>query len=261
MRDLTFRDATAADYGAFARLFEELGVDDPNASYEVYVASTMPSTFFAERGGEPIGYAYYRLLDGGAHVAQIATAKSARRQGVGRALMAEMATRLRALGATWWQLNVKPDNVAALGLYESFGMRRDKRSWALWIDWADVVRQPAPFVADVRVLDPSEDLAWEKRLATPPGVLAMARKLKTRVFKVLEPDGLISFDVAFPGAFPFYAPNAPAAFSLLQAVRPDARPELATIGVTFDENEPLKDALLAAGARLRFEMLRMYGEL
>lgn len=260
MKERNIRDATPDDHAAFQRLFAELGVDDPPATFETFVQSFMPTMILAERDGEVLAYAYFRMLDGGAHLGQIATSSAARRQGIGRALMAEVAKRIKALGGTWWQLNVKPDNVAARALYEAFGMKTEHRAWALWMAWADVLKQPAPHLADVRVLEPSEDLAWEQRLATPPGLVAMARKLPTRHFRVVSDDALMGFDVDFPGAFPFLVRDTAKAFSLLHAARSFAKPEKDPINVNL-EHEATKDAFIAAGARLRFEMLRMRGPL
>src|SRR6185369_8026101 len=98
-------------------------------------------------------YAYFIVIGDTTHVSQIVVAPHARRRGVGRALLAEVASRAREAGCTTWRLNVKPDNVAALALYESFGMRRVFESCALRLEW----RLVPPGPSEGRVIEPAED--------------------------------------------------------------------------------------------------------
>ncbi|HTO56072.1 MAG TPA: GNAT family acetyltransferase [Myxococcota bacterium] len=55
----------------------------------------------------------------------LAVAESHRKSGLGRALMDAVETRLRALGCPKLNLQVREDNLQALGFYAAIGFRRD----------------------------------------------------------------------------------------------------------------------------------------
>jgi ribosomal protein S18 acetylase RimI-like enzyme len=55
----------------------------------------------------------------------LAVAESHRKSGLGRALMAAVETRLRALGCPKINLQVREDNLQALAFYERIGFARD----------------------------------------------------------------------------------------------------------------------------------------
>src|SRR5262245_49568642 len=96
----TIRDAALSDYETFIKLFRELNVDDPVASLERFGAEIAPTMVIAERDGRTTGYAFFRPLKDVVHLAHVVTAPDARRQGVGRALMAEVARRGREAGCS-----------------------------------------------------------------------------------------------------------------------------------------------------------------
>ena len=129
--DERIRPAQRADHAAFVRLFPELAVDDPVLDEEGFTALLAPSTLVMENGEDPdpkrvTGYAYFQIMKDTAYVRNIVTAPEARRKGVGRALMAAVAARAREAGCTTWCLNVKPENVAAISLYESTGWTHEE---------------------------------------------------------------------------------------------------------------------------------------
>ena len=91
-------------------------------------------TWWAELAGRPRrdyvalaaadGVLGYAGLDHGGEVADvmtIAVAPRAQGRGLGRLLLAELERRARARGAAYVILEVRADNVAALGLYERAG--------------------------------------------------------------------------------------------------------------------------------------------
>jgi ribosomal protein S18 acetylase RimI-like enzyme len=83
----------------------------------------------AWRDGRVVGVALGRTWDDGTGwVAQLATAKSERRQGLGRALLAESLRRRIEAGATSVGLSVQAANAGALSLYLEVGLRID-REW------------------------------------------------------------------------------------------------------------------------------------
>src|SRR5262245_46133493 len=116
---LTPRPAIPSDYDSYARLTVELGTGDPIPNRERWLASAMPRSTFYELKGDLIGYCTVDVMGAIAYVRSIVVTPEARRQGLGRAMMNERRTTLRQSGCASWRLNVKPDNVAAIRLYES----------------------------------------------------------------------------------------------------------------------------------------------
>lgn len=70
----------------------------------------------AEIDGRLVGFAMYRIVAGEGELLNLAVAPSARRSGIGCALLREMM-----LLAKVWHLEVRESNAAAIGLYESSG--------------------------------------------------------------------------------------------------------------------------------------------
>ncbi|HTO08715.1 MAG TPA: GNAT family acetyltransferase [Myxococcota bacterium] len=80
----------------------------------------------AEEGGEIVGSVMAGYDGHRGWVNYLAVHESLRRGGLGRALMAEVETRLRASGCPKLNLQVRNDNAAALGFYERLGFQRDE---------------------------------------------------------------------------------------------------------------------------------------
>lgn len=78
----------------------------------------------ALEGDALAGYLGVQYGPDGADIMTIATAPAFRGRGVGRALIAEMAARLKTMGLQWLTLEVRPSNTAALGLYEAMGFQQ-----------------------------------------------------------------------------------------------------------------------------------------
>ena len=78
----------------------------------------------ALEGDALAGYLGVQYGPDGADIMTIATAPAFRGRGVGRALVAEMAARLKTMGLQWLTLEVRPSNTAALGLYEAMGFQQ-----------------------------------------------------------------------------------------------------------------------------------------
>lgn len=78
----------------------------------------------ALEGDALAGYLGVQYSPDGADIMTIATAPAFRGRGVGRALIAEMAARLKSMGLQWLTLEVRPSNTAALGLYEAMGFQQ-----------------------------------------------------------------------------------------------------------------------------------------
>lgn len=260
------RSATPADHGTYAKLCLELGVDDPIYPLDRFVAEMMPTTLIAERDGQARGYAFFNPMNEVVHLSHIVTAPEARRDGVGRALMAEVVRRGRDAGCTEMTLNVLPGNAPAIRLYESFGLTPSHTNHSLRIEWAIVDRLPesaAPLAADAREIAPEEDAVLEAECGVQRGNLAGRRARPGCVLRAIttEPGrtALAVFDVRFPGIRPFRAPDLAHALSLLRALRPFARPEHASVVAMVEDQGELAEALLRAGATLRLETRFMRG--
>jgi ribosomal protein S18 acetylase RimI-like enzyme len=274
---LRVRPATAADYPTFVRLFPELGVDDPIMAETKFAREIVPTSFIAERDAQgsrvAVGYAHFRIMKDVVYVRHLISAPDARRCGVGRLLMAQIADHARSQGCTTWCLSVKIDNAPAIALYESIGFSRAFESCMLRLDWAVVDAQPATPDDDrarARAIAPEDDARVESAMRLLSGQLQVARSAAGRVLLMLEehaegalPEvvGVAAFDPLFPGAFPFAVARPALALVLLRALRPYARPDDTFIGLVVEDQPALVDWLLAAGAVVRLKTFHMKGSL
>lgn len=77
----------------------------------------------AEVGGILVGYAgIWAIIDEG-HITNVAVHPDYRRKGIAKALMEVMLENCREEGILYQTLEVRPSNLAALRLYESFGFQ------------------------------------------------------------------------------------------------------------------------------------------
>jgi ribosomal protein S18 acetylase RimI-like enzyme len=266
------RPAVPADYQAFERLFPELAVEDPMVSQERFDRELLRTALMVEAGDGPdpariVGYALYQIMKDVFYVRHIVTSPEARRTGVGRALMKAMAERARAAGSTSWCLNVKPLNTAAIALYRGMGMERAFESRALKVTWriADAVPRVQNTHITARIIAPEDDARIEPTLKLFDGQLALARAMQGRVLIGLFDEGSVLgatvFDPSYPGAYPFRVTRPELAFELLRAVRPHARSSDDVVNMVIEDQPDVADALMAAGATLRLEIVHMKGPL
>lgn len=91
------------------------------------------------------GYALFRLQPPEAELLRIAVRPAARRRGVADALLGRAIRRLRAAGAESLVLEVRSDNLAALGLYERWGFERVGIRQRYYVGGGDalVLRRPS----------------------------------------------------------------------------------------------------------------------
>ena len=78
----------------------------------------------AERDGQAVGYAGCQTVLDEGYITNVAVSPGARRQGVGRALIAALAAQARAQGLAFVTLEVRASNAPALALYEGAGFVR-----------------------------------------------------------------------------------------------------------------------------------------
>jgi len=90
------------------------------------------SGWVARRDGRAIGWVVGRVFDDGrGWVEQLAVARSARRLGLGRALMLHSLAELLSRGATSLATGVQAENEKALGLYRDIGFEVE-REWRVY---------------------------------------------------------------------------------------------------------------------------------
>jgi GNAT superfamily N-acetyltransferase len=285
---LCARPARADDYTVFTGFFAALGVPDPTPTCERYAREIMPHAILledtggatdpgrasnaAERDPAALGYAFFMPIGTLGRVMHVVVDAAARGRGVGRVLMGEIAARLRAQGATRWMLNVKPDNLPAIRLYQRVGLAVVAEGWSMNVTWDCLERLPHDArgaVARALAQDGSEDRTVETALNLPSGTLALGRSREGRVLLRLDdptaahedPLGAAIFDPAFPGASPFRVRTPDLARALLAGIRLHARPEHDSVAVHVEGDPALAKALTDAGATTRLRMLRMEGSL
>ncbi|MDI3290851.1 GNAT family N-acetyltransferase [Polyangium sp. 15x6] len=262
------RPATAADYDTYARLFPELGTDDPTLSREPWAAELMPHTLILEQGSDIVGYAYVVVLKETGYVRHVVVAPEARGKGAGRALMQASAERFRAAGCSRWCLNVKVENTVAIALYSSLGLAKVYESTSMRIGWETLARLPGEEEGiTARVIDPREDAALEAAFGLPIGAITICRAragwVLLRLVDAAQPEearvGFACFNPSFPGSFPFRVAGPTLVRPLLEALRPHARPEDTFTQVVVEDDPETKHALVEAGASVRMEIMNMAG--
>jgi GNAT superfamily N-acetyltransferase len=259
------RQATEKDYETFARLFPELRTPDPVISEERWLREHLGTTLVAEREGRDVGIAFYQALDGVGFLRMIMTDPSARRAGVGRALMTDVRLRFKSAGCSEWVLNVLPENVAAISLYESFGLRPVYRSRVVFLRWNTLDNAPRPS-SRAREITPADDARVEQAAKIVPGLVADLRAKGNRVLRMIESDaGEIAacalFDPSFPGAYPFWARTPELAVALLHDLRPHKQPIHEHLSCVLADQPDIADALVALGGEQRLETMHMRGPL
>ncbi|AGC42470.1 acetyltransferase [Myxococcus stipitatus DSM 14675] len=260
------------EYATFAHLFTELGLEEPPPPESMWVEDMASRTFFAE-GPEGVvaGYSTTDVLGAWGYVGQLVVAPFARRQGLGRWLMRHAAQRFRAQGCQSWALNVKRDNVAALGLYTAMGMRRERWGTNLKVTRALLAQlPPVPAGLVVVPLAPSHCEPLTEMWRMLPGKLArFGTQMGHRLLRLApehggestSPLGLMDFRAGSRLLFPFFAASLgharalmEAAFSLLGEAHP-------VLNVVVTDDTPLEQRLRELGAEVSLETYELRGTL
>lgn len=253
---VAIRAATADDYDAYVSLFNELGIPDPVPTRERFVEAQVPVMRVAVDGAAVVGYVTWRPYGKLVHVVQLAVDPERRGQRIGEQLLEHVRGEARSAGCERWYLNVKRDNPPAHRLYERVGLRLELEAHAMRLAW-----DKAPRVSVKGGLaDPAEDAAIAAHFGLPVERLTTFRERGGFQLVVVRDPDVVAFAVyapAFPGAAVFCADRPELAPALLEAMRACADPRYDYVRVTVEGNPPLAEAVLALGAELTFEILRL----
>lgn len=140
MPTLTIRQATPEDAPELARLldlFDNQAATPTQVSARMLACRSVLTTFLGELDGQPVGFACLRLvpqLQGDAPYAELTDIYvdvPSRRQGVARALLAQVEAAARTAGASELVLITGFDNAGAQAAYRASG----------YADWALAMRK------------------------------------------------------------------------------------------------------------------------
>ena len=136
MATITVRPATPDDATALARLldlFDSMGATSEQVAARMRACQNVLTTFLGEMDGQPVGFACLRLVphlqgdEAYAELTDIYVDAPFRRQGVARALIAQVEAAARAAGAREVVLITGFDNEDAQAAYRASGYAK----WAL----------------------------------------------------------------------------------------------------------------------------------
>ncbi|WP_240359058.1 GNAT family N-acetyltransferase [Pyxidicoccus trucidator] len=258
------------DHALFIRLFAELGVDDPPPPPPVWESELAPLTVFAEGRGGVVAYAMTESLGEVGYVGQLVVDPSARGQGLGRWMMARLAERLRAQGCQRWALYVKRDNLPALRLYTSVGMRPVREAATLLVTRAQVAALPAaPPGLRLLPVGLEEHAPLTAAFGMIPGKLArFAAKPSHQLSRLVDPAaasdaplGVMDQRAAGRLLFPFFAVSPGHARALLEAAFAQLPDDVAALNLVVTDDARLDGLLREAGAEVRHETLELRGPL
>jgi GNAT superfamily N-acetyltransferase len=268
---MPLRDASAADYPAFARLYPELATPDALPSEALFAADYAPSTFVFDEEGKVLAYCYVQVLAEAGYVRHLVVAPEARGRGLGRSSMLAARDRFRAAGATTMHLNVDPTNTKAVRLYESLGLVRAYETEVVRFPWTLVDELSGPASdSSAHVLAVDELPLFERRFGLPEGLLRAQGMRTGRLVVGLvranadepgEPLGVAAFNPPFPGAFPFKVSEPARTRALLEALRPHRLPELGEMQLVIEDQPSVAALLVGAGARIVMRIVHMQGSL
>lgn len=232
-------------------------------SREEWTRAFVPETSIALLGEEPAGYCRAQVFGTDGYVRHLVVEPSARRGGVGRALLDRVQASMRAAGCERWRINVKPDNTAAVRLYTSLGMTVQHECASVRFEWVLLDALPSPSEA-LSSFEPDGEQrrALESTYSLPMGQLSTADErddVHVRAVRGQELEGVALFYADFPGAFPFRADSVDAAMSLLHGIRPLATQP--SMGLVVENDMALENVMVDAGARVPFRFVHMRGRL
>ena len=122
--EVIFRKMTIDDIAAVAEIeFKTFSLPWKLEDFWHEVINKDSESIVAELDGQVIAYACAWLSFNEADVANIAVAENFRGRGIGKKLFAELLNRVKLRGVKGVTLEVRVSNIAAIKLYESFGLK------------------------------------------------------------------------------------------------------------------------------------------
>jgi ribosomal-protein-alanine N-acetyltransferase len=118
---------------------------DPE-SMRTELARSWSTVHVAERAGRVVAYLTAWQVADEVEVIQVATHPTARREGIGRALMRRVIDLARARGDSRVLLEVRPGNTAAVALYRALGFHELMRREAYYEDGEDALVLALPLI-------------------------------------------------------------------------------------------------------------------
>ena len=143
MATIAVRQATPGDAAELARMldrFDGMGATPEQVAARMLACRSVLTTFLGEMDGQPVGFACLRLvphLQGDepyAELTDIYVDAPFRRQGVARALIAQVEAAARSAGGSDVVIITGFDNEGARAAYRAAG----------YADWALAMRKPSP---------------------------------------------------------------------------------------------------------------------
>ncbi|MCF5581541.1 GNAT family N-acetyltransferase, partial [Pseudomonas syringae] len=152
--DFIFRDAVADDLDALLFLENQCFEGDrlTARSFQWMIRRANACLLVAEHAGQLTGYALVLFHRGTSlgRLYSLAIADSARGQGLGRQLLQRAEQQAVERDCAYLRLEVRPDNAAAIGLYERSGYRRFAQVDDYYQDHAPALRYEKRIVEHVR---------------------------------------------------------------------------------------------------------------
>jgi len=257
------RSATQEHYSAFAALWPTLDDPNPPPLMERWESEMMPTSFVAEQDDSKkvVGYTWWSAAGSEGQVKYIMVDANYRRRGVATALLDAVARELKGRGCRRWRLHVRPENQAAVALYQKFGLQRCFGAAEVHLTWDILSKLPSENVpSKCRLVTPDEEAVIESSLVGLfPGVFLEARELGSRIpLQLRRSDtnellGCCIFDPAFPGAYPFVCRPAQAK-NLLDEMEKSRDGQRDDFFLLIENQAALVDALVAAGGKIKVNM-------
>jgi hypothetical protein len=151
-------------------------------------------------------------------------------------------------------------------VYERAGMTRESEGWTLRMPWNALSALPdmdPPMNVTAYTPEDAEDEALAARFGLEVARLEALRKRPNVAMLALKdevaPRAFAAFDPTFPGIYPIRVEEPALAKPLMKELLPHAKHDYANVWV--EENQPLKELLLGAGAELQFSIYRLGGSL
>jgi ribosomal protein S18 acetylase RimI-like enzyme len=266
---ITIRQALADDYVHFAALYPDLHTPDPVPDYTTWCGDLMGRSLLVEYQGAACGYCILQTLSQSVYIRQLVIAQPYRRKGLARATLDYVKSRAKSEGKTEWELNVDPQNLAAVKLYEAVGMTLHYRTTAVRFGW-EILDALAALPGDVLVREhiAAEDAHVERALGITPGLLSGERaRPGRRIFSATHQSSVVAaaaFNAEFPGAFPFRihrdAPTGTAVTVLLE-LRKYRSTKHNYMQAVVEDNDAVAQQLVGLGAMVVMDIRRYAGSL